>query len=166
MPVTPEQLKQEIINNLKQSSFPKVVDFANNVGNKCWDNLAIEFYEQQNFTPEEKQDIFNRLLAMNNEQVKKVLVIFVQKEDENVLNQILSSADSSMKRFIARYSSSDNIRLAMLGQNPDKALLKEIIAGMINKKLVEQYKESPDAELRQAYWVRVDKEGFVKRLWR
>lgn len=164
--ITSDQLKQEIINNLKQSVYPKVVNFVNSVGDKCWNDLAIEFYEQQNFTVEEKQDIFNRLLAMNNEQVKKVLVIFVQKEDESVLNQILVNADSNMKKFIARYSSSDNIRQILLNQNPDKALLKEIIAGMINKKLVEQYKDSSDIELKQAYWTRVNKDEFIKRLWR
>ncbi len=83
-----------------------------------------------------------------------------------MLERILSSADSKLKRFLARYADSDSIRQALLSQNPDKELLKDIIAGMINKKLVEQYKNSSDIELRQAYYTRIQKDNLTKRLWR
>ncbi len=164
--MTPEQLKQDIINSLRQSPYQKVIDFANNVGDKCWADLAQEFYNQQNFSLEEKQDIFNRLLAFDNDLIKKIIIIFAEKEDSFVLERILSSADSKLKRFLARYADSDNIRQALLSQNPDKELLKDIIAGMINKKLVEQYKNSSDIELRQAYYTRIQKDNLTRRLWR
>jgi len=163
---TSEQTKQALINSLKESPYPKVVNFANNIGEKCWDDLAVEFYQQQNFSIEEKQDIFNRLLQSPDPVVKKILVIFVEREDEYVINQILQNADNNTKKFVARYSSSDNVRMSLLSQNPDKALLKEIIAGMIDKKLVEQYKDSSDAELKQAYYTRIDKSGLIRRIWK
>lgn len=163
--MTLEQLKQIIIQQLQQSPYPNVVNFANTIGDKCWDDLSVEFYEGQNFSVAEKQDILNRLLSLKQSIVNKTLVLFLRKEDENVLNQILSGADSNLKKFIARYSASDNIRITLLGQNPDRELLLAIVAGMIDKSKVMQYKDSNDEGLRQAFYSRPH-DIIMKRLWR
>lgn len=162
---TPETLRTEILNNLNASTFANVQAFAQSVGNKCWREVADLFYSQP-FSQAEKDDIINRLIALNHPLIYKTLALFLKSQDSSYLSQILPQVDPGTKRFILKYAADDNLRVQVLNSNPDRDTLLVCIAGMRDKSKVSSYASSSDHVLRNAYYMRVDTQGLIDRLWR